>query len=391
MNSPQPLSSASACAGTVYDVAVVGAGIVGLAHALAAARRGKRVVVIDRDAHANGASIRNFGFITVTGQQAGACWQRAMRSRDVWAEIAPKAGIAIEHEGLCVVARRPEAKEVLEAFLATDMGRACRMLTTRETASHVPSLREGAAEAVLWSPHDLRVESRTAIPKLARWLEEACGVTFLRSALVRDVSPPEIETTRGRVYAETVIVCPGTDFLTLFPERIAAYGVTMCKLHMLRVDPASATPALQAAVMSDLGLVRYLGYAELPQAAALKQRLEAEQAAALEHGVHLIAVRSHDGSLVVGDSHHYGDAADPFAPAFVDDIIMDEFDAVLDLKGRRILERWVGYYASAPDRLMFCDAPRDDVRIVVVTSGTGASTSFGIAEEVIGDMFGPAE
>jgi FAD dependent oxidoreductase TIGR03364 len=391
MISSASFSSAPAVASTVFDVAVVGAGIVGLAHALAAVRRGKRVIVIDRDAHANGASIRNFGFITVTGQQAGACWQRAMRSRDIWANVAPQAGIAIEHEGLCVVARRPEAKRVLEAFLETEMGRACRMLTAHEAAAHVPSLREGAAEAVLWSPHDLRVESRTAIPKLARWLEEVCGVTFLRGALVKDVSPPEIETTRGRVYAEAAIVCPGTDFLTLFPERIAAYGVTTCKLHMLRVDPASAAPALNSAVMSDLGLVRYLGYAELPEAAALKRRLRAEQAAALEHGVHLIAVRSHDGSLVVGDSHHYGDAADPFAPAFVDDIIMDEFDAVLDLKSRRILERWVGYYASAPDRLMFCDAPRDDVRIVVVTSGTGASTSFGIAEEVVGELFGPVE
>jgi D-hydroxyproline dehydrogenase subunit beta len=374
-----------------FDVAIVGAGIVGLAHALAAARRGKRVIVIDRDAHAVGASVRNFGFITVTGQQAGACWQRAMRSRDIWAEVAPKAGIVIAHEGLCVVARRPEARQVLEAFVATDMGRGCRMLTARQAADHVGALRVEAAEAVLWSPHELRVESRAAIPQLARWLEEALGVTFLRSTLVKDVSPPWIETTRGRIAAETVVVCPGTDFLTLFPERIAPYNVATCKLHMLRVDPERVTPALNAAVMSDLGLVRYLGYAELPEAAALRKRLEAEQAAALAHGVHLIAVRSDDGSLVVGDSHHYGDAADPFAPALVDDVIMDEFDAVLDLPHRRILERWVGYYASSPDRLMFCDRPRDDIRIVVVTSGTGASTSFAIAEEVVGEMFGATD
>jgi glycine/D-amino acid oxidase-like deaminating enzyme len=68
----------------VFDLAIVGAGICGLAHALAAARLGKRVVVLDRDAQANGASVRNFGFVTVTGQEAGACWRRAMRSRDVW-------------------------------------------------------------------------------------------------------------------------------------------------------------------------------------------------------------------------------------------------------------------------------------------------------------------
>ena len=64
-----------------FDVAIVGAGICGLAHALAAARRGKRVVVVDRDAQANGASVRNFGFVTVTGQQRGDGWRRARRSR----------------------------------------------------------------------------------------------------------------------------------------------------------------------------------------------------------------------------------------------------------------------------------------------------------------------
>jgi glycine/D-amino acid oxidase-like deaminating enzyme len=52
------------------DIIVVGAGIVGLAHALHAARAGQRVLVLDRDAQANGASIRNFGFVAVTGQGA---------------------------------------------------------------------------------------------------------------------------------------------------------------------------------------------------------------------------------------------------------------------------------------------------------------------------------
>ncbi len=97
----------------VYDIGVVGAGIVGLAHALGAVRRGKRVVVFDRTAHAVGASVRNFGFVTVTGQQAGDCWRRARRSRDIWAEVAPQAGIPVEHAGLCVLAHREEAAAML--------------------------------------------------------------------------------------------------------------------------------------------------------------------------------------------------------------------------------------------------------------------------------------
>jgi hypothetical protein len=48
----------------------------------------------------------------------------------------------------------------------------------------------------------------------------------------------------------------------------------------------------------------------------------------------------------------------------------------------------MGTYASLPDRLMVRDAPHPDIRLVIVTSGTGASTAFAIGEETIDDLFG---
>jgi hypothetical protein len=51
-----------------------------------------------------------------------------------------------------------------------------------------------------------------------------------------------------------------------------------------------------------------------------------------------------------------------------------------------IRERWIGTYASASDRLMLIDRPSENVRLVMITSGTGASTSFAIAEEVIDEL-----
>ena len=63
---------------------------------------------------------------------------------------------------------------------------------------------------------------------------------------------------------------------------------------------------------------------------------------------------------------------------------------VLDLPGRRVAGGWLGTYASAAGRWRLTDRPADAVRIVVVTSGTGASTAFGIAEETIADLYGPA-
>ena len=371
-----------------FDLAVVGAGIVGLACALAAAKRGKRVVVIDRDAQANGASVRNFGFITVTGQARGDMWVRAGRSADVWAEIAAEAGIPVLHRGLLLAARRPESVAVLEAFLRTEMGAECRLLDAEDVQRNHAEAATPELLAALWSPHELRVESREAIPRLAAWLEARHGVSFLRETAVLAVETSKLVTTRGEIEAEAIAVCPGDDLVSLFADRIAAHGVTRCKLQMLRLaDPGFR---LSAGVMSDLGLARYAGYAALPEAEALRGRLEIEQPEHLKNGVHLIAVQSGDGSLVVGDSHHYAATPDPFACEAVDGLILDEFETVFGRKAPRVLERWTGTYASAPDRTVVIDTPAPGVRLVMVTTGAGASTGFALGEEVAADLFGGA-
>jgi len=364
-----------------FDLAVVGAGIVGLATALAAARRGLRVIVIDRDAQANGASVRNFGFITVTGQQRGTMWARARRTRDVWHEVADAAGIAIVHTGLWMAARRAESVAVLEAFMATEMAAGCRLLSPTEARRRCPQLLAPQLAAVLESTIELRVESREAIPRLAAWLASKHGVAFMRNTTVRAIEVPSVHTSRGTVQAARVAVCPGDDFTGLYAERIGAYALTRCKLQMLRLaDPGFRLPG---ALMSDLGLGRYLGYAELPAAAALKARLAVEQAEHLEHGIHLIVVQSADGSLVVGDSHHYAATPDPFSQQRVDALILDEFRSALGIEPPPTIERWIGTYASASDRPVVIDEPEPAVRVAIVTCGAGASTGFAIGEELI--------
>lgn len=366
------------------DLAVVGAGIVGLATALAAARRGLRVVVIDRDAQANGASVRNFGFVTVTGQERRSMWARARRSREVWREVAEAAGIDVVHSGLWMIVRRPESVDLLEAFMATEMAADCRLLSPAAARRRCPSLAAPAMVAVLESPIELRVESREAIPRLAAWLESRHGVRFMRNTVVAAIDMPAVHTSRGTLRADRVVVCPGDDFNSLYPERLAAYRLTRCKLQMLRLaDPGFKLPG---ALMSDLGLGRYLGYADLEAAAPLKARLAVEQAEHLKHGVHLIVVQSADGSLVVGDSHHYATTPDPFAHESVDALILDEFRAALGIEPPPTIERWVGTYASASDRPVLIDAPEPSVRLAIVTCGAGASTGFAIGEELITNL-----
>jgi FAD dependent oxidoreductase TIGR03364 len=365
-----------------FDVAIVGAGIVGLAHALAAARLGLRVVVIDREMQATGASIRNFGFITVTGQEQGDVWRRARRSRDVWLEVSGLAGIPIEQRGLALVAQRPEARAVCEAFLRTEMAVDCAWLDRAEASALLDGMRPARLEGVLWSSVDLRVESRTAIPALTAWLADRHKVAFRFGQSAQRVEPGRIDTFEGPIRAAAIVVCPGDDLTTLFPESFNDAGVTRCKLQMLRLE--SPGYRLPGTIMSDLSLIRYLGYSFLPQAASLKGRLQSEQDEHLANGIHLIVAQSADGSLIVGDSHHYARSPDPFTHDHVDSLILEEFGAVFG-SVPAVLERWVGTYAST-DRHSLVAAPAPGLRLVTVTSGTGASTAFALAEEVVGEL-----
>jgi FAD dependent oxidoreductase TIGR03364 len=376
----------AAIMGKVYDLAVIGGGVIGLAHAITAARQGKRVVLIERERRANGASIRNFGFITVTGQERGHSWSLASRTRDVWDQIAPEARIPVEHRGLYLSARSPEAIAVIEAFLATEMGEGCRLLTASEFRGATGGLGSPDLHGALYSPHEIRVESRDAIPRLTRWAQETLGIDVLTETVAFSSVPPRLETSRGVIEAAQVVVCPGDDFSTLWRERIATYNLRRCRLSMLRLaDPGFRLPG---ALMSDLSLTRYAGYADLPEAAVLKAKLLAEQPRHYDNGVHLIVAQCADGSLIVGDSHHYDDLPSPFAPANAEDDILDEYTRAFGRAAPPVLERWVGTYASASDRTYLVDTPADNVRLVIVTGGTGASTSFGIAEEVLNTLMG---
>ena len=370
-----------------FDLAVVGAGIVGLGAALAAARKGLKVVVIERDNRANGASIRNFGFITVTGQRSGAHWARARRSRDIWTEIAPQAGIAVLQRGLVMPAYRPEAVEVLHAFLRTDMGAECRLIDRAEAIRRVPLLRTDGLREVLFSPHELRVESREALPQLARWLEAALRVEFRWNTTVLGVEDGGVHTSAGLITADAVAVCPGDCLTTLYPSVIARQALRVCTLQMLRLA-GDEIPRVESVVMSDRSFARYDGFTALPEAPALMARLDLESREMRESGIHLIVVQSMDGSLVVGDSHVYAATAEPFASDDIEKMILAAMDEVLVLPSWRIRERWTGSYASSATRTVVVERPATNVRLVMVTGGTGASTGLALGEQVVADLLG---
>ena len=99
-----------------YDDAVVGAGILGLAHAYHLARRGRRVIVFERNPRAIGASVRNFGMLWPIGQPIGPLRRLAARSLQIWLEVLESSGLWHERTGSLHLAYRDDEAQVLREF-----------------------------------------------------------------------------------------------------------------------------------------------------------------------------------------------------------------------------------------------------------------------------------
>jgi len=113
--------------GRAPDVVVVGAGVVGAACALAAARAGLAVTVVDRGAVAGGTSSGGEGNLLVSDKPAGAELALALHSLGHWEDVAayledvtgrPRGGIELEHKGGLMVAARSETMTTLEGIAA---------------------------------------------------------------------------------------------------------------------------------------------------------------------------------------------------------------------------------------------------------------------------------
>lgn len=361
-----------------FDVVIVGGGIVGLACAWAARQKQRKVLVVDKDDACVGASIRNFGFVTVTGQGRGLTWRRAMKTRDIWAEIAPQAGIPIVQNGLLVLAKRGQARQVLVELAETAEGGDLQCMNADELASRFPQFADGHFQAGLFSPHELRLESRQAIGQLASWLEGQ-GVTFMRGSSAQRGEDGQVVVEGQRLVAEHTVWAPGADILGFDASIVSKHQIRTCRLSMVRIRPPKGY-VLPHPVMSDLSLVRYQGYAEMPASAALREVLVREQAEYLAHGIHLIVVQSADGTLVVGDSHHYASSIEPFASARTEELILREMQTLLRLPSFEVDERWVGYYPSGKNDALI-EPLGSHSTLVSVTSGTGMSTGFALAQE----------
>jgi FAD dependent oxidoreductase TIGR03364 len=372
------------------DLIVIGAGIVGLAHALAAARRGKRVILVERHEHAVGASVRNFGLVWPIGQPDGARHERALRSREIWGEVAEQANLHLADTGSLHLAYHDDEWALLKEFAATRVGsmHGRDLLSPRETSLRSATVNPSGLRGALWSPTEATVDPRQAIRHLPAWLRDVHGVELRFGTTVSRIELPRIETTTGTLFAEHAIVCSGPDFETLYPAVFAAAPLTRCKLQMLRTVPQPIDWALGPALCAGLTLTHYDSFKSCPGLAALRTRVQAEFPFHTANGIHVLLSETAQRELTIGDSHHYGLTPEPFDRDDVNAAILSYLATFAIAPTLAIAERWHGIYPKLTDGgSEFVATPEPGVTIVNGLGGAGMTLSFGLAEEIVGRLY----
>jgi FAD dependent oxidoreductase TIGR03364 len=364
------------------DIAIVGAGILGLAHAYSAAKLGLKVVVFERSPRASEASVRNFGMIWPIGQPHGEMHQLALRSRALWLEVLQDASLPYSGEGSLHLAYRDDEAAVAREFAdrAPDLGYDCSWLNASETLERAPSVQPEGLAGALWSPVEITVDPRITLAVLPAFLVQRYGVKMRFGCAVQAIDLPRIEAGGECWMVDRAIVCSGADFVSLYPKAYAQSGLTRVKLQMLRTVPQPEGWRLGPSLAAGLTLRFYPSFEVCETLTALKQRIAHETPEYDRWGIHGLVSQTATGELTLGDSHEYGVCVDAFNKEEIDDLILRYISGFLRAPDMTIAQRWHGVYAKHPEAPYLSLDPAPGVRIVTSPGGSGMTLSFGVAD-----------
>jgi glycine/D-amino acid oxidase-like deaminating enzyme len=229
---------------TQADVVVVGGGIVGCATAYYLARRGARVIVLERGEVAGEQSGRNWGFVRQQGRDPAEVPLMVAGNR-IWRGLEQELDADIEwiRGGNLALASTPERLAIFERWLPTarEHGLDSRLVTPRDIQALLPGM---AATWVggLYTPSDGHAEpakatqafARAAV-KLGAELHEGCAVEAIGTEGGRI---GEVRTERGSIRARTVVCAAGA-----WSARVLRPRGLRLPQRWVRATVARTTPA----------------------------------------------------------------------------------------------------------------------------------------------------
>ncbi len=378
-----------------YDLLIIGGGVLGIFHAYHALERGLSVAILDKNKHARGSSVQNFGQVVPSGMNTE--WQQyGRKSLEIYKSIQAKFDISVRQNGSVYIASDEEELTLLEELAALNRQQdyPSQLLTAQECLQRYEGLRADYCRGGLFFPEEITLEPRTAVHRIRQYLEEQKGLDYYPQVLATEVEvigdSCQVVASDGRVfYADQVLICSGYEFQTLFPKEYAQSDLQACKLQMLLLEP-QPTQVIPGSILTGLSIRRYESFSECPSYPAIKAK-EAPDSLAKKWSVHILFKQAVDGSVILGDTHEYADASDAesLGTLIREDMnrfMLDEAAKIFELQNWNVRETWIGTYAQCKNSDIFRNTIDGRIHLLTGIGGKGMTGSAGYAAAHLQDV-----
>jgi glycine/D-amino acid oxidase-like deaminating enzyme len=339
-----------------YDIAIVGAGIIGAACAEELIRRGLRVGIFDVDTHA-GATMAAMGHVVVM-DDSEAQFALTRYSQQLWQQQRSELPGAVEYQDCGTIWVAADDEELQEIFRKRDYysarGVPARVLSPLALQAEEPGLRPGMAGGLLVS-EDLVIDPPSAAHC---FLERARkqGATFHSASAIVRIGNHSLRLASGHEFTAGFIVnAAGSNSGDLTP----GIGIQKRKGHLALTDRQP-------------GFLRHqlveLGY------------LKSAHAVKTDSVAFNVQPRS-SGQILVGSSRQYGVEAGDVEGEILGQMLRRAESYMPRLAEMPIDRVWTGFRAATPDKLPLIGPWPQDQSVFLATGheGLGITTSLGTA------------
>jgi len=349
-----------------YEVAIVGAGIVGAACADEFARRGLRVILIDREAVGSGATAAGMGHIVVM-DDSDAQFALTHYSQRLWQSLRLELPEDVEYDQcgtIWVAADEEEMAEVRrkrdyysERNLVTDV------LDEAQLKTLEPNLRPALAggllvpdDGVLYPPCAARVLAERAQQHGAK-LQLGCAVERMEQGCVQMSDGHEIR-------AEFLVNAAGA----VAPALTPGLEVKKRKGHLVITD---RYPKFLRHQLVELG---YLKNAHAVTADSVAFNVQPRRT----------------GQILIGSSRQYGAEDKEVDHDILSRMLQRSQEYMPALGSMSAMRTWTGFRAATPDKLPLIGPWPGDKSLFLATGheGLGITTSLGTARILVDQITG---
>ncbi len=349
-----------------FDVAIVGAGIVGAACAAALAREGLSVIVIDAGGIATGTTAAGMGHIVVM-DDSEAQFALTQYSQQLWKNLADEmpASCEFEHCGtIWVAADEEEMDEVRRKHeFYKSHGIATEILDEKALREAEPNLAEGLAGGLRVSG-DSVVYQLTATSYL---IDKALakGSVLRTGTRVVTIADGEVKLETGDTIVAGHIINAAGAFA---PELSPQLNIKKRKGHLVITE---RYPHFVSHQLIELG---YLKSAHGKDADSVAFNLQPRST----------------GQVLLGSSRQFGSETSEIDNSIVSRMTARAFEYMPKLRELAAVRIWTGFRPATPDNLPYIGkiAGFENVYAAAGHEGLGITTSLGTAELLTDEILG---